>query len=319
MRNRILALAAAGLAAAGLALAQQTFITIGSGATTGVYFPVATGIAKMLNDANVGIRANARSTGGSAANINAIASGELQMALAQNDVAFYAYNGTGIAAFQGKPVKSFRAMAALYPEVVHIVARADARIRSIEDLKGKRVITGDVGSGTVLNAQQILEAYGMTFADLGQNVQASPAQGIGLLQDGRADAMFYTVGLGASAIQQIAQTVRINIVPVDLSKVKPIAKKYPFYVGFNIPSGVYKGVDVTTPTVALQSILIAAESLPADTVYNTMKAMFASEDAFKKLHPNLANYFSLAKATRGLPVPLHPGAERFYREKGLLK
>jgi TRAP transporter TAXI family solute receptor len=308
----------AGLALMGLGFAQE-FLTLGSGATTGVYFPVATGMAKLVNDANVGIRANARSTGGSVANINAIAAGEFEMALAQNDIAYYAFQGCCIPAFDGKPVKGIRALAALYPEVIHIVARQDAGIRTVADLKGKRVVVGDVGSGTEQNARQILEAYGLRFEDLGQAIRVSATQGIQLMQDRRADALFYTVGLGASAIQQLALTTPITLVAVDLGKVQAIAKKYPFYVGFNIPGGTYKGVDVTTPTVAVQAMLIASEKLSPETVYKFMKAVFADQTAFKKIHPNLERFFDLSRAARGLPIPLHPGAERFYKEIGVLK
>lgn len=240
--KKTLLIIGASLALAASALAQE-FVTIGSGSTTGVYFPVATGIAKLINDAGVGIRANARSTGGSVFNINAIASGELQMGLSQNDIAYYAYNGSSIPAFEGKPVKSIRSIAVLYPEVVHIVARAEAKIDSVADLKGKRVVVGDVGSGTEQNARQILEAYNLSFNDLGQTIRVGASQGISLLQDGRADAMFYTVGLGASAIQQLALTTRINLVAVEPAKVKTVAQKYPFYANFIIPSGVYRGVE----------------------------------------------------------------------------
>lgn len=316
--KKTLLIIGASLALAASALAQE-FVTIGSGSTTGVYFPVATGIAKLINDAGVGIRANARSTGGSVFNINAIASGELQMGLSQNDIAYYAYNGSSIPAFEGKPVKSIRSIAVLYPEVVHIVARAEAKIDSVADLKGKRVVVGDVGSGTEQNARQILEAYNLSFSDLGQTIRVGASQGISLLQDGRADAMFYTVGLGASAIQQLALTTRINLVTVEPAKLKALAQKYPFYTSFNIPSGVYRGVDVTTPTVAVLSMLLASDQLSADTVYKVMKATFDNLTEFKKIHPNLERYFDPKRAVRNLPVPLHPGAERYWKEKGLIK
>ncbi|MFZ5990343.1 MAG: TAXI family TRAP transporter solute-binding subunit [Deinococcota bacterium] len=316
--KKTLLIIGASLALAASALAQE-FVTIGSGSTTGVYFPVATGIAKLINDAGVGIRANARSTGGSVFNINAIASGELQMGLSQNDIAYYAYNGSSIPAFEGKPVKSIRSIAVLYPEVVHIVARAEAKIDSVADLKGKRVVVGDVGSGTEQNARQILEAYNLSFNDLGQTIRVGASQGISLLQDGRADAMFYTVGLGASAIQQLALTTRINLVAVEPAKVKTVAQKYPFYANFIIPSGVYRGVEVSTPTVAVLSMLLASDQLSADTVYKVMKATFDNLAEFKKIHPNLERYFDLKKAVRNLPVPLHPGAERYWKEKGVIK
>jgi len=303
----------------GIFAQAQEFVTIGTGSTTGVYFPIGTGIAKLINDANIGIRANARSTGGSVFNINALGTGELQMALAQNDIAYYAYNGTGLPAFDGKPVKSLRAMAALYPEVVHVIARADSGINKIGDLKGKKVVVGDVGSGTEANARQILEAYKLNFDDLGQTIRVSASQGVALLQDGKADAMFYTVGLGASAIQQAAQTIKLRIIPVDFAEIKAIAQKYPFYTSFNIPGGTYKGIDVTTPTVAVLSILLTSESLNTDTVYKIMKATFDNEANFKKIHPNLERYFSPQKAVKNLPVPLHPGAEKYWKEKGLIK
>ncbi|MDX2006410.1 MAG: TAXI family TRAP transporter solute-binding subunit [Meiothermus sp.] len=302
------------------AASAQTFITIGSGSTTGVYFPIATGIARIINEAdNLGIRANARSTGGSVFNINAIGSGELQMGLVQNDIAAYAFNGSGIAAFDGRPVKNFRSIGILYPEVVHALAREAARINTIRDLRGKRVVVGDVGSGTEQNTRQVLEAYGLKFDDLAQVIRVPPAQGVALLQDGRADAMFFTGGLGAAAIQQAAQTIDLRIVPVEFGVIDDLAKKYPFYVGFNIPSGVYKGVEVVTPSVAVRSMLVVAESLSADVVYNFTKAVFGNDANFKAVHPNLARYFSRTTAVRNLPVPLHPGAERFWKEVGVIK
>lgn len=302
------------------AASAQTFITIGSGSTTGVYFPIATGIARIINEAeNLGIRANARSTGGSVFNINAIGSGELQMGLVQNDIAAYAFNGSGIAAFDGRPVKNFRSIGILYPEVVHALAREAARINTIRDLRGKRVVVGDVGSGTEQNTRQVLEAYGLKFDDLAQVIRVPPAQGVALLQDGRADAMFFTGGLGAAAIQQAAQTIDLRIVPVEFGVIDDLAKKYPFYVGFNIPSGVYKGVEVVTPSVAVRSMLVVAESLSADVVYNFTKTVFGNDANFKAVHPNLARYFSRTTVVRNLPVPLHPGAERFWKEVGVIK
>jgi len=305
------------LALAGSALAQ-TFVTIGSGSTTGVYFPVATGIARLVNEANIGVRANARSTGGSVFNINAIASGELQMGLAQNDIAYYAYNGTGIAAFDGRPVRNIRAVGILYPEVVHVVARAGAGISSIADLRGKRVVVGDVGSGTEQNARQVLEAYGLSLSDLREAIRVNPNNALALMQDGRADAFFFTGGLGAAVVSQAAQTLREELVSVDYNRVKELAKKYPFYRAFNIDGGIYRGVDVTTPSVAVLSMWIAAESLSADVVYNMLRATFDNPE-FKSIHPNLQRFFNLNAAARNLPIPLHPGAERYYREKRIIR
>ncbi|RDI95705.1 TRAP transporter substrate-binding protein [Meiothermus sp. QL-1] len=315
MKKPLLFLSA--LALAGSALAQ-TFITFGSGGTTGVYFPVATGMARLVNEANIGVRANARSTGGSVFNINAIASGELQMALAQNDIAYYAYNGTGIPAFDGRPVRSIRAVGVLYPEVVHVVARAGAGINTIADLRGKRVVIGDVGSGTEQNARQILEAYGLSLSDLREAIRVNPNNALALMQDGRADAFFFTGGLGAAVISQAAQTLRIQLVEVEYNRVQELAKKYPFYRAFNIEGGLYRGVDVTTPSVAVFAMWIAAESVSPDVVYNMMKATFDNPE-FRSIHPNLQRFFNVNTAARNLPIPLHPGAERYYREKRIIR
>lgn len=306
------------LGTAAVAFAQgTTILTIGSGSTTGVYFPVATGMAKMINDAGAGLRANARSTGGSVFNMNALGTGELDIAIAQNDIAFYAYKGTGIAAFDGKANNKIRSMAVLYPEVLHVIARKDAKINSIADLKGKRVVIGDLGSGTEQTARQVLEAYGLKFDDLGQTLRVSPAQGISLMQDKRADALFYTVGVGASAISQIAQTVDVNVVPVAGNQAAGLIKKYPFYVRFNIPAKSYKGVGATVPSVAVQAVMVTSTAVSEDSVYKAMKATFGSEADLKAIHPSLGLNYSIDKAVKGLPAPLHPGAVKFFKEKGL--
>ncbi|WP_309571508.1 TAXI family TRAP transporter solute-binding subunit [Deinococcus sp.] len=304
------------LGTAALALAQgATFLTIGSGSTTGVYFPVATGMAKLMNDGG-GIRANARSTGGSVFNVNALATGELDAALAQNDITYYAYTGSGLPAFEGKANTKLRVMAVLYPEVLHVVARKDSNIKSIADLKGKKVVIGDLGSGTEQTAKQVLEAYGVTFEDLGQALRVSPAQGISLMQDKRADALFFTAGLGASAVAQIAQTVSVSLIPVSGNQAVSLKKKYPFYVTFNIPAGSYKGVGATVPSVAVQATLVTTTAATDDTVYKAMKAAFGDIAALKSIHPSLAN-FTYTSAVKGLPAPLHPGAVKFFKEQGL--
>lgn len=292
-------------------------LNFGSGSTTGVYFPVATGIAKIINDANLPFKINVRPTLGSVFNVTALGSGELQMALVQNDIAFYAFNGGGIATFEGKPVKNMGSLGAIYPETIHILARTAVGIADVADLKGKRVVVGEAGSGTEQNARQILEAFNLSFGDLGQVLRVSLDQAVSLMQNGQADALFFTGGLGNAGITQIARSTGVRLLAVDTNNVRTLIRRYPFYIETLVPSGTYPGIEVTTATVALQAVLAVSLNVPADTVYAMAKTLFDSPD-FKKIHPNLER-FDLRRAIRALPMPLHPGAERFYREKGVLR
>lgn len=325
MRIRFRTLLAAVSAILGLsasvALAQpQTFITIGSGSTTGLYYPTAVGMATIINEADIGIRANARSTGASVFNARAIGQGQLQMALMQNNIAQYAYRGEGVQAFEGQPVENLRAVAALYPEVVHVLARADAGIDSIADLSGKRVYVGDVGSGTEQDAMNILAAYDIDFSDLQSVVRGSAGDAVSLLRDNRIDAMFYTVGVGSAAITEAAQTAPIKVVPIGEEQLQALEREYAFYTPFTIPSGTYPDMQQDVQTVTLKAMLAADAALPEEAVYNFAKTLFQDKlDAFYNdiQNPNLKEYFTLETALEGVPIPLHPGAERFFREAGV--
>ncbi len=305
-----------GLAAG--AAAQTGFITIGSGSTTGVYFPIATGVANMINAANIGWRANARSTGGSVFNISAIQGGELQMALVQNDIAYYAFRGEFVEAFKGKPTPKLRGMAVLYPEPIHILARRDRGINTVADMKGKRVYVGDVGSGAEQNSIQVLEAFGLKVDDLAQAVRGSATAGAQLLQDGRIDAMFYTVGLGNAAITQAALTAPVAFLGVDAARLGPLRAKYPFLAAFTIPAGAYRGVDAPVTTVTVLAQLATTTDMPADAVYRIMKLLFDEKAAdFKKIHANLERFFDVSRSLDGMAIPIHAGAQLFFLEKNI--
>ncbi|MDR7422006.1 MAG: TAXI family TRAP transporter solute-binding subunit [Armatimonadota bacterium] len=315
VKTALLALLLVGALAAGTS-AQAGFITIGSGATTGVYFPIATGVARMINDANLGYRANARSTGGSVFNIGAIQSGELQMALVQNDIAYYAYRGLVVEAFRGRPTPKLRGMAVLYPEPIHILARSDRNIRSVADFKGKRVYVGDVGSGAEQNSMQVLEAFGLKVDDLAEPVRGSATAGAQLLQDGRIDGMFYTVGLGNAAITQAALTAPVTFLGLEPARIAQLRQKYPFLTAFTIPAGAYRGVNAPVATVTVLAQLATSTDIDTSTVYNVMRLLFDEKLAdFKKIHANLERYFDLERSLDGMAIPLHAGAQLFYREK----
>lgn len=298
----------------------KTFITIGSGSTTGLYYPTAVGIAKIVNESGIPVRANARSTGASVYNCRAIGQGQLQMGIAQNNIAYYAYNGKGVQAFEGKPIGKLRGLAVLYPETIQILARKGQGIESVADLKGKRVYVGDIGSGTEQDVKHLLAVYGLSFDDLKAPVRGSAGNAVGLLRDGRIDAMFYTVGLGASAITEAAQTAPIDLVAIPQAKIDELHKKYAFYTAVTIPSGTYPGIDHDVSAVTLKATLVASADLPEDVVYQFMNTVFNKhvQSFYNDIqNPNLKKFFTVKSALHGMPIPLHPGAVKFFRQQGV--
>lgn len=319
--KRILAAILGLVLATTLAWAQSTtFITIGSGSTSGLYYPTAVGIAKILDEAEVGLRANARSTGASVFNANAIGEGSLQMGMMQNNIASYAYSGSGVTAFEDKPIGNLRGLIGLYPEAIHILARDDAGIAGVADLAGKRVYVGDVGSGTEQDAINILDAFGVALEDLQATVRGSSGDAVGLLRDDKIAAMFYTVGMGSAAIVEAAQTAPVTVLSLPEAQITQLQQEFGFYTPFTIPAGTYPGVDEAVQTVTLKAMLGAAAELSEDDVYTFMNTVFNEHlDAFYRdvQNPNLERFFSVEKGLEGMSIPLHPGAVRFFREQGV--
>lgn len=320
--SKLLRFACALLVGLGMQLghAATTFITMGSGSTAGLYYPTAEGIAKIVNDGKIGVRMGARSTGGSVFNCQAIQDGALQMAVAQNNIAFFAYRGEGIKAFEGKPTKDLRGLATLYPEVLHILARKDANIKSPADLKGKTVYVGDIGSGPEQDTIALLGMYGLKLSDLKSAVRGSSGNAVNLLRDGKIDAMLYTVGIGSAAITEAAQTTPITVVPISEDKIAELHKKYPYYTKFVIPADTYPNVTSATPTIAVKATLVASSKLSNEEVDKIMTLLFKTKlDAFYNdiQNPNLKKYFNLDEALNGMPIPLHPGAVAFYKSAGV--
>ncbi|WP_457638157.1 TAXI family TRAP transporter solute-binding subunit [Oceanithermus sp.] len=307
----------------GLALSfgasAKTFLTIGSGSMTGVYYPVASGIAKIINEnlGSQGIRANARSTGGSAYNVKAIDQGQLQAALAQNDVIYFAYNGL-TETFQGKPVKSIRGIATLYPEFLHILARPGSGIHSLADLKGKKVYVGDIGSGVEQTTKRVFEAAGLTFDDLAQAVHGKAGQAIQLLQDGKIDAMFYVVGAKSAAMQQATEIAKAYFIELPIDIIAKLTEKFPYYTQVIIPPNTYKGQNLSVATIGVMATFIVRQDVPEDVVYKIAKLLFQDKvEDFKKIHPALETFFTPDKALNGMTIPLHPGAAKFFKEIGV--
>ncbi|MBS3919608.1 MAG: TAXI family TRAP transporter solute-binding subunit [Deltaproteobacteria bacterium] len=298
-----------------LAYGSRKFVSIASGWVVGVYFPLAGALSRIAHEKLPDIKITVESSGASVANAKLIASGDADLAILQNDIAFYALHGTK--PMFDKAVPNIRGVAALYPEACHIHARKDAKIASVRDLKGKKVAVGPLGSGTEQNAIQILEAYGLKFEDLSKVERLSAAESADYLKDGRIDAAFYTVGVGASAIVDPALMIETLIVPIDGAEADALAKKYPFYAKDRIPAGIYKGIG-DVPTVAVLAILVAKAEMEEDMVYRITKAMWENIGRIESAHAK-GKEVKLEKALIGMPIPLHPGAEKFYKEKGLKK
>lgn len=329
-------LAAAGLAAAlvvgaGVAAAQQmAFFRIGTGGTAGTYFPIGGLIANAISNPPgsrpcdqggscgvPGLVATAVASNGSVANINAIGSGAMESGFTQSDVAFWAYTGTGV--YEGKPkVDSLRSIANLYPETIHLVARKGSGIKTPADLKGKRVSLDEPGSGTLIDARIVLAAYGLTEKDVSPEYLKPNAAG-DRLRDGALDAFFFVGGFPAGAISELATSSGIELVPIAGPQAEKILADYKFFATDTVPAGTYKDVgEIKTISVNAQWVTSAKQS--DDLVYGVTKALW-NDNTRKLLDAGHAKGKVIRKETalNGLGVPLHPGAERFYKEAGLLK
>lgn len=295
--------------------AQQRFLTIATGGTAGTYFPLGGALADIWNKNIPKMNATAQSTGASIANINLLKGGNVDVIFTQNDVANYSYNGTEL--LKDQAYKDLRGMACLYNETIQLVALESSGIKTLADLKGKRVSVGAAGSGTEANARQILEAAGLTYNDI--KVQyLSFGESASNMKDGNIDAAFNTAGVPTAAIQDLSVSKKTVLVPVDKEVANKLMAKYPFYAVQVIPAGTYQGQTQSVTTVAVKSMLAVSSKMPADLVYELLKTMFDNTDRLIAAHAQGKNV-KLETALEGMSIPLHPGAEKFYKEKGILK
>jgi uncharacterized protein len=302
-----------------VAQAKTTFVTIGTGGITGVYYPTGGAIAKMVNNKRkeYGIRATVESTGGSVFNINAIMSGDLDFGVAQSDRQYQAWEG--IADWKDKgPQKDLRAVFSIHPETVDLIAAVDANINSLQDLKGKRVNVGNVGSGYRKNAIDALQANGLDFEKDFHAESLKAAEAPGLIQDGRIDAAFYTVGHPSGYYKEATAGKRkVKFVPI--TNIESLLEKYPYYAkAVTLVTEFYPGAVNTedVPTFGVKATFVTSSKVPDKVVYAIVKEVFDNFDDFKKLHPA---YSGLTKESmlEGLSAPLHPGALKYYKEVGL--
>ena len=291
--------------------ADKKFINIATGGTAGVYYPLGGAIAEILNKNVPGINATAQSTGASVANINMLKEGKVELAMVQNDIAYYAFKGTEM--FQDKQAANIRGLATLYNETIQIIVMEESSIKTIEDLKGKKVAVGSIGSGTEANARQILETYGITYNDL-KPQYLSFGEAANGLKDGNVDVAFVTAGAPTAAIQDIAFQKKVRLIPIEADKADALIKKYPFYAKQLVPANTYPGQTTALATVAVKAMLVVPDNLDMDTVYKMTKAIYANTDRLKAAH-KLGEGITRESALEGMPIPVHPGADKFFNEK----
>ena len=316
------ATAVLGLAFAGVAAAQApTFFRIGTGGTAGTYFPIGGLIANAISGSEgkgvPGLVSTAVASNGSVANINAVQAGSSESGFTQSDVAYWAYTGTGLYEGKGK-VEDLRLIATLYPETIHLVARKGANIKSVADLKGKRVSLDEPGSGTLVDARLVLTAFGLTEKDVhAEYLKPGPAGD--RLRDGALDAYFFVGGYPTGAISELATSSGIELVPLTGAPVDKLLGEYKFFAKDTVPAGTYQGVG-ETPTISVNAQWVTSAKQPEDLVYKITKAVW-NANSRKLLDAGHAKgkLITLQNATSGLGIPLHPGAEKFYREAGVLK
>lgn len=294
---------------------KTTYVNIATGGTSGTYYPLGGAIAKIYNDNLEGVNANAQSTGASVENIGLVAKGETEIAFVQSDITYYAYEGIENFADSGK-VENIRGMAMLYPEVVQVVANANSGIKTIEDLKGKKVAVGAPGSGTEANARQILGVHGITYDDLAKADYLSFGEAADQLKDGHIDAAFVTAGLPTAALVEVSQSNDIVVVAMNQAKLDALIAEYPFYTGVTIPGGTYRGNDDDVLAAAVMAMLVVPEELDEDLVYEMTKALFEHRQVIIDTHDR-GNDIKLETALEGMPIELHPGAARYYEEAGV--
>ena len=312
------ALAAAGfvgLSVAGAA-AQQQFVSIGTGGVTGVYYPTGGAICRLVNKKRKehGIRCSAESTGGSIFNINTIRAGELEFGVAQSDWQYHAYNGTSKFKDKGK-FENLRAVFSVHSEPVTIIARADANISNITDLKGKRVNIGNPGSGTRGTWEVLEKTLGWERSDLALAAGMKSSETSAAVCDGKLDAYFWLVGHPSALTQESIASCATNLVNAVTPEITKLVEDTPYYSIATIPAGMYNNKEDVT-TFGVGATFVTSSDVPEKVVYEVVKAVFENFDQFKKLHPAFRNLDPAKMIKDGLSAPLHDGAVKYYKEKG---
>lgn len=307
--------AAAAITASTAAIAAPTFINVLTGGTSGVYYPIGVAMSQIYGNNIEGAKTSVQATKASVENLNLLQSGRGEIAFALGDSVEDAWNGVEDAGFKA-PLTRIRAIAATYPNYIQIVASKESGIKTLEDLKGKRISVGAPKSGTELNARAIFKAAGLSYKDMGRVEFMPYAESVELIKNRQLDATLQSSGLGMAAIRDLASMVPITFVAIPEEVVAKIDSQA--YQAKVIPAGTYDGQDQDVPTAAIVNLLVSHEKVSDDVAYQMTKLLFDNVARLRTAH-SAANDINLEAATEGLPIPLHPGAERFYKEVGVLK
>lgn len=303
---------------AGSAMAQdQQFISIGTGGVTGVYYPTGGAICRLVNKDRKehGIRCSVESTGGSVYNINTVRAGELEFGVAQSDWQFHAFNGTSKFEEQGA-FEGLRAVFSVHPEPFTLIAKKGSGISGFADLKGKKVNVGNPGSGQRATMEVVMDAFGISMDDFALAAELKGSEMAQALCDGKIDAMIYTIGHPAAAITEAATTCDVELISVSGEPIDKLVADNSYYRVATIPGGMYKGTDADVTTFGVGATFVSSADVSDDAVYVVVKAVFDNFDDFKKLHPAFSNLKEEEMIADGLSAPLHPGAEKYYKERG---
>ena len=305
-----LAMAVAAAGCGGGSGGNESFVNIATGGTAGTYYPIGGAIADVLNKNAKDVNASAQSTGASVANINMLKDKQVEMAIVQNDITYYAVNGTEM--FENK-IENLRGIASLYPETCQFVTLESSGIKTIADLKGKRVAVGAAGSGVEGNVRQILKAYGLTYDDIDEQF-LSFAEGAAALKDGTVDVACLTAGAPTASVQDVASQKQIRLIPLEDEKIAELVKDYPFYTKTTVPGGTYQGFNEDIQTVSVMAILVATDKMTDETGYEITKAIFGNLDKISAAH-SVAKSIAKDKALDGMDfIKMNAGAEKFIKE-----
>jgi uncharacterized protein len=313
--GRILALAGAAMLFAAPAQAQQQFINVLTGGTSGVYYPMGVALSQIYGKAIPNAKVSVQATKASAENLNLLQAGRGEIAFSLGDSLSDAWKGDEEAGFKA-PLKKLRGVAAIYPNYIQIVASADSGIKTLADLKGKRISVGAPKSGTELNARAIFKAAGLTYKDFAKVEYLPFGESVELMKNRQLDVTLQSAGLGVSALRDLSTAIKIVVVPVPADVVRKVGD--PAYQPGVVPANTYEGQTSSVPTAFVQNFLVTHEGVPADVVYTMTKSMFEHLDQLLAAHA-AAKSIRKEAAVTGMPLPLHPGAEKYYREAGLIK